>query len=108
VVDDTVGTYANVNLLQECDVVCTSLTKMFSGGCNVMGGSVTLVPTSPWGDRLRVALQKGCDEEPGWFGEDVVIMEENSRDFEERVHKASANAEFVVDLLRKRGGRKGW
>ncbi|CAG7555055.1 unnamed protein product, partial [Fusarium equiseti] len=44
VVDDTVATSVNVGIISYCDVVCTSLTKMFSGSCNVMGGSVALNP----------------------------------------------------------------
>jgi cystathionine gamma-synthase len=39
VCDDTVGTSVNCDLLAYVDVVVTSLTKMFSGECNVMGGS---------------------------------------------------------------------
>lgn len=38
VCDDTVGTFINVNVLSIVDVVVTSLTKLFSGACNVMGG----------------------------------------------------------------------
>ena len=36
--DDTVGTFVNVDLLPYVDVLITSLAKMFSGGCDVMGG----------------------------------------------------------------------
>jgi cystathionine gamma-synthase len=39
VCDDTVGTSINCDLLPYVDVVVTSLTKMFSGECNVMGGT---------------------------------------------------------------------
>lgn len=39
VCDDTVGTSVNCDLLPYVDVVVTSLTKMASGECNVMGGS---------------------------------------------------------------------
>ena len=38
VCDDTIGTFVNVDVLPYADVVVTSLTKMFSGACNVMGG----------------------------------------------------------------------
>jgi cystathionine gamma-synthase len=38
VIDDTVGTFANVDVLPYADVLVTSLTKMFSGYANVMGG----------------------------------------------------------------------
>ena len=38
VVDETLGTFVNVDVLSHVDVVCTSLSKIFSGACNVMGG----------------------------------------------------------------------
>ncbi|KAK4118666.1 PLP-dependent transferase [Parathielavia appendiculata] len=102
VVDDTVGTYTSLNLLQHCDAIVTSLTKMFSGGCNVMGGSVALNPDSPHQSSLKEVLENKQDEEAerAWFWEDVLVMEENSRDFAARVHQASGNAEVVVGLLR--------
>lgn len=42
VCDETLGTYVNVDILPYVDVAITSLTKIFSGGSDVMGGrSVT-------------------------------------------------------------------
>jgi cystathionine gamma-synthase len=77
---------------------------MFSGGCNVMGGSVTLNPDSPFHGRLKGLLEGNREEEErAWFWGDVLTMEENSRDFEGRVWKASGNAEVVVGLLRGSG-----
>ena len=38
VVDETVGNFLNVNVLPSSDVVVSSLTKVFSGDSNVMGG----------------------------------------------------------------------
>lgn len=38
VCDETIGTFINVDVLPYVDVVITSLTKAFSGACNVMGG----------------------------------------------------------------------
>lgn len=38
VVDETLGTFVNVDVLPYADVVCTSLSKAFSGTCLVMGG----------------------------------------------------------------------
>jgi cystathionine gamma-synthase len=37
-VDDTVGNFANVEVLPLADMVMTGLTKIFSGDANVMGG----------------------------------------------------------------------
>lgn len=38
VVDETVGNFMNVHVLPYADVVVSSLTKVFSGDSNVMGG----------------------------------------------------------------------
>jgi cystathionine gamma-synthase len=38
VVDDTIGNYVNVRVLPYADIVVSSLTKVFSGASNVMGG----------------------------------------------------------------------
>lgn len=104
VVDDTVGTYANIGVLGSCDVVCTSLTKMFSGGCNVMGGAAVLSPRSPHYREMKASLRQQRQEvERAWYWEDMVVMEANSRDFEARVETANANAEAVVAMLRRHG-----
>ncbi|CVK90201.1 related to O-succinylhomoserine (thiol)-lyase met-7 chain [Fusarium mangiferae] len=99
VVDDTVGTSVNVDVISHCDVVCTSLTKMFSGGCNVMGGSVTLNPKGRghW-DMKRRLKDRYVNT---YFPLDMIVMEKNSTDFEERVMEASQNAEHLADTLRK-------
>ena len=39
VVDETIGNFLNVHVLSYADVVVSSLTKIFSGDSNVMGGS---------------------------------------------------------------------
>lgn len=97
VVDDTVATAANVALFPFCDVVCTSLTKMFSGACNVMGGSVTLNPCSPHFDVLHRSLSATFEDT--YFPPDAVVMETNSRDFSERVALATQNASKVAAQL---------
>ena len=38
VVDETVGNFVNVDILQFADVAATSMSKLFSGSANVMGG----------------------------------------------------------------------
>jgi cystathionine gamma-synthase len=99
IVDDTIGTCANLALLPYCDIICTSLTKMFSGACNVMGGSLVLNHMSRHYEGMRDALSTQYIDT--YFSLDVLIMESNSRDFAERVSTASSNAEKVVELLRQ-------
>ncbi len=38
VVDETIGNFVNVEVLPYADVVVSSLSKVFSGDCNAMGG----------------------------------------------------------------------
>jgi cystathionine gamma-synthase len=38
VVDDTIGNFVNVEVLPYADIVVSSLSKIFSGDANVMGG----------------------------------------------------------------------
>jgi cystathionine gamma-synthase len=38
IIDDTIGNFVNVNVLQYADVMTTSLSKLFSGAADVMGG----------------------------------------------------------------------
>ena len=38
VVDETIGNFLNVEIVEYSDIVVSSLTKIFSGDANVMGG----------------------------------------------------------------------
>ena len=38
IVDETIGNFINVHVLAHADVAVSSLTKVFSGDSNVMGG----------------------------------------------------------------------
>ncbi|KAM0417197.1 hypothetical protein ACHAPT_012774 [Fusarium lateritium] len=98
VVDDTVATSVNVDLISSCDLVCTSLTKMFSGTCNVMGGSIALNPQSRHFSTMQRTLEHLSIDT--YFPLDAIVMDENSADFEERVLVASRNAERIADTLR--------
>ncbi|CEI61147.1 unnamed protein product [Fusarium venenatum] len=98
VVDDTVATSVNVELISYCDVVCTSLTKMFSGSCNVMGGSIALNPQSRLFSVMKRLLKDGFVDT--YFSPDAIVMEKNSADFQERVITASENAERTAAMLR--------
>lgn len=99
VVDDTIGTSVNLDLAPLYDVVCTSLTKIFSGACNVMGGSAVLSPRSRHHERLRTVFSGSYQHT--YFPLDVLVMDKNSADFESRVLLASRNAERITRVLRE-------
>ncbi|KAK0610431.1 pyridoxal phosphate-dependent transferase [Bombardia bombarda] len=98
VVDETVGTFANINVLQFSDIVVSSLTKIFSGDCNVMGGSAIFNPNRRYYAALTAFAQK--EFEDTYWPEDVIFMERNSRDFASRIDRINANAEAICDVLK--------
>ncbi len=99
IVDDTVGTVVNVNAFSFADVVTTSLTKYFSGVGDVMGGAVIVNHNSPFADYLRKGLQRESGDDL-WL-EDAIVLEQNSRDFVERMQQINHTAESIVDFLRE-------
>lgn len=97
VIDETIGTFANINVLQYADVVVSSLTKIFSGDCNVMGGAAVLNPNSRYYDALKAVVAR--EYEDTYWPEDVIFLERNSRDFKVRVDRINVNAEAICEVL---------
>lgn len=97
-VDDTVATPANVDALRFADAVTGSLTKLFSGAGDVMAGSVTLKGDSPFHDELRESLVAAEADSP-LFALDAIMLEQNSRDFLDRLPVVNANGEIVFEFL---------
>ncbi|CAH0476179.1 unnamed protein product [Peronospora belbahrii] len=98
VVDDTVGSY-NVNAMKHgcADLVVTSLSKMFSGTCNVMAGSVVLNPESPLAKELESLFDP--DGDSFLVEADVDILLESSNNLAERLAKANATTVEIVRRL---------
>lgn len=99
VIDETIGTFANVNVLQYADIVVSSLTKIFSGGSNVMGGCTVLNPEGRHYRLLKQVLEEQIYENTYW-PEDILFMERNSRDFANRVKRINTNSEAICEILR--------
>ncbi|GAA6002362.1 hypothetical protein JCM10207_001082 [Rhodosporidiobolus poonsookiae] len=100
VVDETIAGFVNVEVLPPADIVVSSLTKVFSGDSNVMGGSLVLNPRAPHYVSLK-AVQEAKYED-AYFDEDAIYMERNSRDFQARIAQENYNAEMLCDLMRER------
>ncbi|KKA29290.1 hypothetical protein TD95_002520 [Thielaviopsis punctulata] len=98
VVDETIGTFANMDVLKFADVVVSSLTKIFSGESNVMGGSAILNPHSPLYASIKATMD--AQYEDTYWPEDIIFMERNSRDFQSRIDRANANSLALCDVLR--------
>jgi cystathionine gamma-synthase len=97
VVDDTVGSY-NVNVMQHgaADIVTTSLSKIFSGTCDVMGGSLVLNPAGPLYSTLK---QHISSDDAFIVEEDAKVLVQDSVDVLPRVAKVNSSASIIVRRL---------
>ncbi|KAH9836087.1 PLP-dependent transferase [Rhodofomes roseus] len=100
VVDETIGNFVNVEVLPYADIVVSSLSKIFSGDANVMGGSLALNPRGRHYASLRAKITDVYEDV--YFDEDAVYMERNSRDFRQRIHTIDDNALAVCSFLHSR------
>lgn len=98
VVDETIGNFINVNVLPHADVVVSSLSKIFSGDSNVMGGSAVLNPQGRYYQKLKATFI--AEYEDNLWAEDAVFLERNSRDFISRIEKINKTTEYVTEILR--------
>lgn len=99
VVDETVGNFLNISVLPYSDMVVSSLTKVFSGDSNVMGGSLILNPLSTSYKKLKAYFNNNYEDL--YWAEDALYLERNSRDFESRARMIDRNAEEVIKLLQE-------
>ncbi|SPB51962.1 unnamed protein product [Aspergillus niger] len=97
VVDETVGNFLNINVLPYADIVVSSLTKIFSGDSNVMGGSAVLNPHGHYYGSLKNIFAR--EYEDNLWAEDAVFLERNSRDFVSRIDKINKTTEDITAML---------
>ncbi|TBU43878.1 PLP-dependent transferase [Dichomitus squalens] len=100
VVDETIGNFVNVEVLPYADIVVSSLSKIFSGDANVMGGSLVLNPHGQHYAALKAHM--AATFEDSYYDEDAIYMERNSRDFRRRIEVIDANTLAVCEFLRSR------
>ncbi|KAF5369009.1 hypothetical protein D9758_002865 [Tetrapyrgos nigripes] len=105
VVDETIGNFMNVEVMPFADIIVSSLTKVFSGDSNVMGGSLVLNPQGKHYATLKAHLD--ANYEDTYFDQDAIFMERNSRDFQRRIKIIDANTEAVCELLRSQSPAGG-
>lgn len=97
VVDDTVANSSNVDIVKYCDIIVSSLTKVFSGDSNVMAGSLLLNKQGKYYKQLKEFMNE--DYEDFFWEQDAIYLERNSRDFKNRSKVMNYNAEKVLELF---------
>ncbi|KAH6854205.1 pyridoxal phosphate-dependent transferase [Chaetomium sp. MPI-CAGE-AT-0009] len=97
VIDDTIGSFCNIDVSPVADVIITSITKSLSGYANVMGGSITLPPSSPHHATLKATLTTHFRNE--YFHADAAKLLSNSRDYTARSAILNRNALTLATFL---------
>lgn len=97
IVDDTVGSFCNVDVIPVADIIVTSLTKSFSGYADVMGGSAVLNPSSMRYDEFK-SLFDGLYANDLYL-RDAEVLLSNSEDYLTRSTTLNNNAVALVDYL---------
>ncbi|KAI5996144.1 pyridoxal phosphate-dependent transferase [Pisolithus albus] len=97
VIDETIGTFANVDVLPYADIIITSLSKYVGGYATALGGSLLINPRMRHHALLKEHLTSTFEDT--YFTPDALVMERNSRDFLERMRIINANTEYICDFL---------
>ncbi|CAG7944414.1 unnamed protein product [Penicillium salamii] len=97
VVDDSVASFANINLLGVADIIISSLSKYFSGYADVMAGSVILNPNSTHYGALHQHISSTYEN--GLFVQDAIQLESNSSDFLTRMAQINETTQYLVTQL---------
>ncbi|KAJ7032494.1 pyridoxal phosphate-dependent transferase [Mycena alexandri] len=70
---------------------------LFSGNANVLGGAIMLNPTSRFYAQFKAHME--ATYEDSFFEGDALVLEMNSREYEQRVAMTNHNAEKLADML---------
>ncbi|KAK4192784.1 putative cystathionine gamma-synthase [Podospora australis] len=97
VIDDTIGSFANIDVLPFADVIVTSITKSLSGYANVMGGSLLLPPSSPYHHSIISTLNTQFHNE--YFHPAAAKLLSNSADYLPRSQILNRNAFSLAKYL---------
>lgn len=90
IVDDTVGSFCNVDLLPVADIVVTSLSKSFNGYADLLAASAVLNPTSRRYTELKTLFKEKYHND--FYNLDAEQLERNSRDYMSRSVILNGNA----------------
>jgi len=99
VVDDTIGSVANIQVDKFADVVTSSLTKWVSGKGDVMAGQVTLCPESPMYSDLLEFFEEDCPGGSRLFASDARVLARNISSYSGRMRESNDNGEALANYL---------
>lgn len=104
VVDDTIANFSNCDFLSSgvADVVVSSLTKLFSGKGDGMGGSAVVNSNTAMGRAIAEDLRANYTDTLFYVDAEVILS--NASDFEERSAAINATTQALVEWLVEQPG----
>jgi cystathionine gamma-synthase len=99
VVDETVASFCNVDVLPVADIIVTSLTKSFNGYGDAIAGSAVLNPSSSFYSELKPHFDANYGND--FYAGDAQKLLDNSEDYFSRSNTLNRNAARLVDYLHK-------
>lgn len=99
IIDETVASHYNVDILKYADVVTTSLTKWISGKGDVLAGATRINKESPFAEEFRIFFDDQSDSGSSLYVEDEAVLVENMNGFAERMVTINESAEKIADFL---------
>ncbi|CCD24640.1 putative cystathionine gamma-synthase NDAI_0D03260 [Naumovozyma dairenensis CBS 421] len=99
IVDETIAGFVNIDAIIHADIICSSLTKVFTGDSNVIAGSMVLNPMSKIYDFAKRFLSFPDGFEDCLWCEDILYLEKNSRDFLSKTTRINNTTEYLVNTV---------
>jgi len=99
IVDDTIATHHNVDVLPYADLVSTSLTKWISGVGDVVAGSLRVNHKSPLADLLLSELSQDSPHHSRLYERDAEVLLENMKGFRRRIRQSNESALKLAEYL---------
>ena len=98
IVDPTLASPFNIDVLAHCDVVANSLTKFAASEGDVIMGAVVVNPQSPYAPDFRAALPAALEPV---YSRDVARLAAQIGDFEAVIAQINRTTPTIVEFLRK-------
>ncbi len=98
IVDATIATPFNIEVLKYCDIAVESLTKFACGNGDVLMGAIILNGKSKWAQTCKNQFQKFSIPA---YERDVERLAFQIRDYEKRVRKISKNTRILYNYLKE-------
>lgn len=103
ILDDSAAGPLNVNILDHCDILTSSLTKWVSGAGDVMAGALTLRSDSPLISDLRDSIASDAADCAPLYVADSEVLLSNLKGYVKRNQQINQNALQLVEYLKSHG-----